>query len=43
VNGAASVRPVVTVTLSVDHRVADGATAARFLSDVAERLEKGAF
>ena len=42
VSGAASVRPVVTLTLSVDHRVADGATAARFLSDVAERLEQGA-
>jgi pyruvate dehydrogenase E2 component (dihydrolipoamide acetyltransferase) len=43
VNGTPSVRPVVTLTLSVDHRVADGATAARFLSDVAERLERGAF
>ena len=42
VNGAASVRPVVTLTLTVDHRVADGATAARFLSDVANRLERGA-
>ena len=41
-NGAASVRPVVTLTLTVDHRVADGATAARFLSDVANRLERGA-
>ena len=40
--GAGSVRPVVTLTLTVDHRVADGATAARFLSDVANRLERGA-
>ncbi len=39
--GAPAARPVVTLTLSVDHRVADGATAARFLADVAERLERG--
>ncbi len=39
--GSPAVRPVVTLTLSVDHRVADGATAARYLSAVAERLERG--
>jgi pyruvate dehydrogenase E2 component (dihydrolipoamide acetyltransferase) len=39
--GRPAVRPLATLTLSVDHRVADGATAARFLSDVAERLERG--
>ena len=39
VNGAAAVRPVVSVTLSVDHRVADGADAARYLADVARELE----
>ncbi len=38
-DGRAEVRPVVTLTLSVDHRVADGADAARFLDDVAKRLE----
>jgi pyruvate dehydrogenase E2 component (dihydrolipoyllysine-residue acetyltransferase) len=38
--GSAAVRPVATLTLSVDHRVADGATAARFLTAVAERLER---
>ena len=38
-DGRAEVRPVVTLTLSVDHRVADGADAARFLNDVAKRLE----
>jgi pyruvate dehydrogenase E2 component (dihydrolipoamide acetyltransferase) len=38
-DGKAEVRPVVTLTLSVDHRVADGADAARFLDDVAKRLE----
>ena len=40
-DGAAAVRPCVSLTLSVDHRVADGATAARFLADVAGRLERG--
>ena len=40
-DGAPAVRPVLSLTLSVDHRVADGATAARFLADVAERLEAG--
>lgn len=39
--GAPAIRPYVSLTLSVDHRVADGATAARFLADVAERLERG--
>ena len=40
-DGAPAVRPIATLTLSVDHRVADGATAARYLSAVAERLERG--
>jgi len=40
-DGRPEVRPVVTLTLSVDHRVADGADAARFLDDVAKRLEAG--
>jgi pyruvate dehydrogenase E2 component (dihydrolipoamide acetyltransferase) len=38
-NGAPAVRPVVSLTLTVDHRVADGADAARFLADVATSLE----
>ncbi len=38
-NGALVVRPVVSLTLTVDHRVADGADAARFLADVARNLE----
>ena len=38
-NGAPTVRPVVSLTLTVDHRVADGADAARFLADVATHLE----
>jgi pyruvate dehydrogenase E2 component (dihydrolipoamide acetyltransferase) len=39
--GAPAVRPMATLTLSVDHRVADGATAARYLAAVADRLERG--
>jgi pyruvate dehydrogenase E2 component (dihydrolipoamide acetyltransferase) len=40
-DGAPMVRPIATLTLSVDHRVADGATAARYLAAVAELLEGG--
>ena len=40
-DGAVVVAPVVTLTLSVDHRVADGAQAAAFLADLAGRLESG--
>jgi pyruvate dehydrogenase E2 component (dihydrolipoamide acetyltransferase) len=39
-DGVPAVRPMATLTLSVDHRVADGATAARYLSAVVERLER---
>lgn len=38
-DGAPAVRKVATLTLSVDHRVADGADAARFLADVVGGLE----
>ena len=42
INGKAVVRPMVSLTLSVDHRVADGAKAAEFMRDVAEAIgEKG--
>ena len=34
VDGMLAVRPMMTVTLSSDHRVVDGASAARFLNDV---------
>ena len=34
VGGAAVVRPMMTMTLSADHRVVDGAMAAAFLTDV---------
>ena len=39
VDGAATVRPMCSFTLTVDHRVADGADAARYLADVAKELE----
>ena len=39
--GRVSPQKVLTLTLSVDHRVADGADAARFLSDIAAWLERG--
>ena len=39
--GAPAVRPIVTLALSVDHRVADGADAARYLDAVAKLLEAG--
>lgn len=32
-------KPMMTITLSADHRVVDGATAARFLADVRAGLE----
>jgi pyruvate/2-oxoglutarate dehydrogenase complex dihydrolipoamide acyltransferase (E2) component len=35
------VAPVLTLTLSVDHRVADGTEAAAFLADLAGRLTSG--
>jgi pyruvate dehydrogenase E2 component (dihydrolipoamide acetyltransferase) len=39
VDGQPTVRPVCTLTLSVDHRVLDGVQAARFLERVAGLLE----
>jgi pyruvate dehydrogenase E2 component (dihydrolipoamide acetyltransferase) len=35
----AVIRPLMNMTLSVDHRVLDGAIAARFLRDVVDALE----
>jgi pyruvate dehydrogenase E2 component (dihydrolipoamide acetyltransferase) len=40
VNGQPAVRSVMTITLSSDHRVVDGAQAAAFLNDLAAALEK---
>ena len=38
VRGQAAVRPMMTLTVSCDHRVADGARAAQFLSGLAEAV-----
>ena len=38
VEGKPTVRPMMTLTISCDHRVADGARAAMFLSDLAQAL-----
>lgn len=38
VHGLIGIRPILTMTLSSDHRVVDGAQAAAFLKDVAEAL-----
>jgi pyruvate dehydrogenase E2 component (dihydrolipoamide acetyltransferase) len=38
VDGRPGIRPVMTVTLSSDHRVVDGARAADFLDAVAEAI-----
>ncbi|HLW87684.1 MAG TPA: dihydrolipoamide acetyltransferase family protein [Terriglobales bacterium] len=38
VDGKPGVRPMITLTLSSDHRVVDGARAAAFLNDVAESI-----
>jgi pyruvate dehydrogenase E2 component (dihydrolipoamide acetyltransferase) len=38
VNGQPAVRPMMTLTLSSDHRVVDGAQAALFLNDLAEAI-----
>ncbi|KGN38441.1 2-oxoglutarate dehydrogenase, E2 component, dihydrolipoamide succinyltransferase [Knoellia subterranea] len=38
-----AIRSMVYLALSYDHRIVDGADAARFLSTVKDRLEEGAF
>jgi pyruvate dehydrogenase E2 component (dihydrolipoyllysine-residue acetyltransferase) len=38
VDGKPTVRPITTLTISCDHRVADGARAAMFLADLADTL-----
>src|SRR5579872_7476174 len=42
VHGQPAVRPMMTITLSSDHRVVDGAQAAAFLNDLAVALESPA-
>lgn len=38
VEGKPAIRPIISMTISCDHRVADGARAAMFLSDLAEAV-----
>ena len=38
IEGKPSVRPMMTLTISCDHRVADGARAAMFLNDLAQAM-----
>jgi len=40
VDGRPGIRPMMTLTLSSDHRVVDGAQAALFLNDVAEAIRE---
>jgi pyruvate dehydrogenase E2 component (dihydrolipoamide acetyltransferase) len=40
IDGKPAVRPMMTITLSTDHRVADGARAAQFLDDVVEAIRE---
>ena len=41
VDGEIAIRPMMSLTLSCDHRVLDGATAAKFLQDLVDNLEHG--
>ena len=38
VDGKPEIRPMLTLTLSCDHRIVDGARAAEFLRDLAAAL-----
>jgi pyruvate dehydrogenase E2 component (dihydrolipoamide acetyltransferase) len=40
-NGQTAIRPMMTLTLSSDHRVVDGVRAAQFLNDVADAITSG--
>ena len=42
VQGQPAVRPMMTLTISCDHRVADGARAALFLGDLAAAIQEPA-
>jgi pyruvate dehydrogenase E2 component (dihydrolipoamide acetyltransferase) len=39
IDGKVALRPMMLVTLNVDHRVVDGAVAARFISGLKDKLE----
>jgi pyruvate dehydrogenase E2 component (dihydrolipoamide acetyltransferase) len=40
VDGRPGIRPMITLTLSCDHRVVDGARAAEFLNDLADSIRE---
>ena len=40
VDGRPAVRPMMTLTLSTDHRVADGARAALFMNDLVDTIRE---
>jgi pyruvate dehydrogenase E2 component (dihydrolipoamide acetyltransferase) len=40
VDGKPGIRPMMTMTLSSDHRVVDGASAASFLNDLADAMQE---
>jgi pyruvate/2-oxoglutarate dehydrogenase complex dihydrolipoamide acyltransferase (E2) component len=40
VDGKPAIRPILTMTLSSDHRVVDGAQAALFFSDLADAIRE---
>ena len=42
-DGMFAIKPIMTATLSADHRVVDGAIAARFLKHIKEDLERAEF
>ena len=42
-NGAVTVRPLMSLTVTVDHRVLDGVQAAEFLGEVKARIERPYF
>jgi pyruvate dehydrogenase E2 component (dihydrolipoamide acetyltransferase) len=40
IDGRVEIRPMMNITLSFDHRVIDGALAARFLQNMKQKIEK---
>ena len=42
-DGAVVLRPMATLSLSSDHRIVDGVTAARFMADLRHAIEHPAF
>jgi pyruvate dehydrogenase E2 component (dihydrolipoamide acetyltransferase) len=43
INGKVEIRPIITLCLAFDHRVTDGAEAARFMNDLIATLENSIF